>query len=246
MAGIDLLLGPVLFQGFEIPASVSFGGAQRIAIHRLIGGSRVIDTLGRDDADILFNGVLSGDNATLRARILDELRTSGGPLPFTWDVFYFTVLLTKFEADYRNGWWIPFRVECTVLRDGATGTVDAVASLAQSAVSDVLGATIWSNGAVPGLDSLQNAVLAPDATTVGSAGYAAAQAGLLSAQGALSQAIGAAESAIAGATLSSAITASAGATALGTVTNAAQRLGGLAIAQGYLGRAATNLANAST
>lgn len=124
--------------------------------------------------------------------------------------------------------------------------VDAVASLAQSAVSDVLGATTWSNGAVPGLDSLQNALLAPDATTAGSADYVAAQAGLLSAQSALSQAIGAAESAIASATLSSATSAPAGAIALETVTNAAQHLSGLAIAQGYLGRAVTNLNNAST
>lgn len=246
MAGIALLLGPILFQGFEVPASVSLGGAQRVAIHRLIGGARVIDTLGRDDADIRFSGVLSGENATLRARTLDELRAAGVPLPITWDVFYYTVILTKFEADYRSGWWIPFRIECTVVRDEAAGVIDSVASLAQSAIGDVLGAATWSSGAVPGLGSLQNALAAPDASTLGSADYVATQASLLSAQNALKQAIGVAEATVTSSTLSSATSAPAGVAALGTVTGAAQQLGGLAIAQGYLGRAATNLANAST
>lgn len=246
MAGIALLLGPILFEGFEVPSSVSFGGSQHVAIHRLIGGARVIDTLGRDDANIRFSGILSGDNATLRARTLDELRTSGVPLPITWDVFYYTVIVAKFEADYRNGWWIPFRIECIVVRDEAAGIIDAVTSLAQSTISDVLGAATWSNGAVPSLVDPQNALAAPDATTIGSADYVAAQAGLLSAQNALSRAMGAAEATITGVTLSSPASASAGVTALETATSAAQQLGGLAIAQGYLGRAATNLANAST
>lgn len=246
MPSISLLLGPILFQDFEVPASVSLGGAQRVAVHRLIGGARVIDTLGRDDADIRFSGVLSGENATLRARTLDELRTSGVPLPVTWDVFYYTVILTKFEADYRSGWWIPFRIECTVVRDEAAGAIDSVVSLAQSAISDVLGASTWSNGAAPSLDSLQNALAAPDAATLGSADYVTAQAGLLSAQSGLRQAIGAAEATIENTALSSATSAPTGVAALGTATGAAQQLGGLVIAQGYLGRAATNLANAST
>lgn len=245
MAGVALLLGPVLFQGFEVPANVSFGGAQRVAVHRLIGGARIIDALGRDDADIRFNGVLSGDNATLRARTLDGLRTSGAPLPFTWDVFYYTVVLTKFEADYRNGWWIPFRIECTVIRDEAAEVFDAVVSLAQSAVGDVLGAATWSNGTVA-LDTLQNAIASPGATTMGSASYFAAQEGLSSARNGLGQAIAATGATVTSVDPNSASSAAAGIAALGTVTNAAQQLGELAIAQGYLGRAAANLANAST
>ena len=45
-----VILGPIALQGFEVPESITIGGAQRLAIHRLPGGARVIDALGPDDA----------------------------------------------------------------------------------------------------------------------------------------------------------------------------------------------------
>ena len=63
MADVTLLLGPVAFQDFEVPCGVNFGGRQRLALHRLPGGSRVIDALGRDDAQISFSGIFSGSDA---------------------------------------------------------------------------------------------------------------------------------------------------------------------------------------
>ena len=47
-------LGSVSFRSFEVPATINVGGAQRLAVHRLLGGIRVIDALGRDDSDISF------------------------------------------------------------------------------------------------------------------------------------------------------------------------------------------------
>ena len=44
-----------------------------MALHRRPGGGRIIDALGRDDAQITFSGVFSGSNTTLRARSIDEL-----------------------------------------------------------------------------------------------------------------------------------------------------------------------------
>ena len=70
MSDIALLLGPVAFQDFELPANIGFGGEQRLAVHCLPGGARVIDVLGRDDAEITFSGIFSGSDATLRARTL--------------------------------------------------------------------------------------------------------------------------------------------------------------------------------
>ena len=109
MSNVALLLGPVSFQSFEIPARINFGGAQRLAIHRLPGGTRVIDALGRDDSDISFSGTFSGPQATLRARAIDEMRVAGFSIPLTWDVFFYNVIIKKFEADYHSGWWIPYR-----------------------------------------------------------------------------------------------------------------------------------------
>ena len=69
-----LLLGPVVFQDFELPGWVRFGGAQRLAVHQMPGGARVIDMLGRDDAEICWSGVFSGSDAPERARLIDLMR----------------------------------------------------------------------------------------------------------------------------------------------------------------------------
>jgi hypothetical protein len=130
MSDVALLLGPIVFQDFEIPSGVNFGGRQHLALHRLPGGSRVIDALGRDDAQISFAGIFTGSDATLRARALDELRVAGIALPLTWDVLFFTVLISDFHAAYCNGWWIPYRIVCTILQDEASALLQPVVSLA--------------------------------------------------------------------------------------------------------------------
>ena len=59
-----LTLGSIVFDGFEVPSRVEFGGEQQLAVHKLIGGARVIDALGRDDAALRWRGVLSGAEAS--------------------------------------------------------------------------------------------------------------------------------------------------------------------------------------
>ena len=246
MADIALLLGPVAFQDFEVPARINIGGAQRVAVHRLIGGARVIDSLGRDDAELRFEGVFSGQDATLRARTLDQLRVAGAPLPVTWDVFYYTAVLTRFEADYRSAWWIPFRIACTVVHDEAAALLDVAFSLADSTASDVSAAISWMAGPDLGLAAAQSALSAPSATVRGTSDYAGAQGNLTAAQSAFSQTISATGIALNSAAFGSASSASDGIVGLGTAVSSAQQLGALVIAGGYLGRAISNLANAST
>lgn len=246
MADIALLLGPVVFRDFEVPPRINIGGAQRVAVHRLVGGARVIDSLGRDDAELRFEGVFSGQDATLRARTLDQLRAAGAPLPLTWDVFYYTAILTRFEADYRTPWWIPFRIACTVLRDEAAALAQTVFSLTDSIGSDMAAAISWADGASIGLSGAQSALSATNATVRGTSDYAGALASLGAANDASSTAISSAETALNTSGINTASSASAGVTALNAAVSANQQLAGLAIAQGYLGRATVNLANAST
>lgn len=246
MADIALLLGPVVFQDFEVPARINIGGAQRVALHRLIGGERVIDTLGRDDSELRFEGVFSGQDATLRARALDQLRAAGAPLPVTWDVFYYTAILTRFEADYRNAWWIPFRIACTVVRDEAAVPLTIALSLGDSALSDLSQAITWMAGTDLGLTAAQSALSAPSAAVRGTADYAGAQGSLAAVQSALFQTMNSTELTLKSANLGSTSSASDTIAALGTSVSSAQQLAGLAIASGYVGRAASNFANAST
>ena len=246
MFGIALLLGPVAFRDFEVPAAINFGGTQRLAVHRLAGGARVIDALGRDDADITFSGTFTGADATLRARLLDELRAAGTLLPLTWDIFFYTVLISRFQADYQQGAWIPYRLSCTVLRDEASALIEAAVSLGADVLADA--GTALAQAAPAGIDltQAQAALAASQATVRGTSAYTAAQATLGTALASLEGALGQAEAALPGLAAFAPGTASAGVSSLAAATRSARQLGTLTTARGYLARASANLQNAST
>lgn len=132
-----LLLGPILFQGFELPESIAWGGAQSLAIHRLPGGARVIDAMGRDDADITWSGIFAGPDATLRARALDLMRADGSVWPLTWDTFFYSAIVGRLHIDHRRPNWLPYRISCTILRDEAANILMAPISLATRIAQDL-------------------------------------------------------------------------------------------------------------
>ena len=117
MNGIVLTLGPVIFQDFEIPATITFGGRQRLAIRYLTTGERVTDVLGPDDATISFTGILSGPTASTRAREIDTLRTIGQPQTIAWGAFTYTVVIANFESEFENEGWIPYKIHCVILQN---------------------------------------------------------------------------------------------------------------------------------
>jgi hypothetical protein len=246
MSDVALLLGPIVFQDFEIPAGINFGGRQRLALHRLPGGSRVIDALGRDDAQISFTGIFTGSDATLRARALDELRVAGIALPLTWDVLFYTVLIAEFHADYRNGSWIPYRIVCTVLRDEASALLQTVVSLATAALADIGTAAGHASDAGVDLTALQLAIAAPGATTCGTSAYTAAQSSLADARSSFGNSINAADATLATASVTDADSAQSGVAGLLAATDATGQLSSLTLADAYVRRTAANLMNAST
>ncbi len=246
MSNIALLLGPVLFQGFEVPERIGFGGRQRMAVHDLPGGARVIDALGRDDTPVVFGGVLSGPDASLRAHEIDLLRAQGAPLPLTWDSYFYTVVIADFRATYTRANWIPYRIVCTVLRDEAEALVQTGLTLLTQSTADLGSAASLLGGSVD-LTGANAALAAPGATTLGTGAYSAAQSALAGTQSAVSGAITTAEGTL-GPIAAGGFAggdAAGGIAALGGATGAAGQLAALSAAQGYLGRTATNLANAS-
>ncbi len=226
MSDFSLTLGPVAFAGFELPSSITFGGRQRLAIHRLPGGVRIIDALGPDPADLAFSGIFTGPDAADRARLLDTLRVLGDPLSLAWDAFLYTVIVERFEADYRSPWWVPYRLSCTVLRDEAAAVGVDAASLAPALTADLLSAG-------PAASPAAAAIAAPGATTAGTAAYAAAQASLTATLASLDGQVASAEPALQSADLAAAAAA-------------AGMLARLTAARAYAARAARNLAAAST
>ena len=137
MSDFSLTLGPVAFAGFEMPSSITLGGKQRLAIHKLPGGIRIIDAIGADPADLAWSGIFTGPDAADRARILDTMRVAGLQLLLSWDAFLYTVVIDNFEADYRSPWWIPYRLSCTVVRDEAAALVTGLLSITPAITDDL-------------------------------------------------------------------------------------------------------------
>ena len=246
MSDIVLLLGPIIFKDFEVPAGINFGGTQRLAIHRLPGGTRVIDSLGRNDADLSFVGIFTGSDATLRARAIDELRSLGLPLPLTWDVFFYSVVIDSFQADYLNSTWIPYRISCTVIRDEASALIETAASLAISTLADVSSAVALAAAGNVDLSNAQSALATSGAITSGTAAFSSAQSSISGAQVDLATGLAASTASLSIANLDSASTADAGIASMRQATDAAGQLSQITQARSYIGRAAINRANAST
>lgn len=227
-----LLIGPILFQDFELPPSISWGGTQALHVHKLPGGTRIIDAMGRDDAPITWTGVFTGGDAGLRARAIDLMRAEGATWPLTWDTYFYTVIIERFDADFRRPNWIPYRISCTVLRDEAEALASSVLSLANSIGADLTAA----DNAGSGLDlSASTAALAAiGATTRGTSTYAQAQTQINANAGQ------------ANARLATTGQQLAATTDVPTATALAGQAAALATTRAYLQRASVNLSNASS
>jgi hypothetical protein len=232
-----LLLGPVLFQDFELPERITWGGAQRLAVHRLPGGVRVIDAMGRDDAEITWSGIFNGGGAGVRARAIDLMRADGSVWPLVWDAFFYAVVVARFEADYTRENWIPYRIACTVLRDEAEALVETVLSLGAGVLADLASAS--GMGAGIDLSPPIAALGVPGATTRGSAAYGGAVASLNGASAQIDASMATQETALDAATPETA-------DGLSQAVSAAGGLASLSGARGYVQRALSNLQNAGT
>ena len=137
------------FMGFEVPDSISFGGSQSLAIHKLAGGTRIIDAMGCDDAPLEWEGIFTGQNALSRAKLLDGYRSEGKMRKLTWGTFSYNVVIREFKAKYERGFHIPYKITCEVVEDLTKPIASAVASAdIDSSIFDKI------NGAVSVADNL--------------------------------------------------------------------------------------------
>jgi hypothetical protein len=155
-----VVLGPVVFDDIEVPERIEFGGAQSMVVHKMPGGMRVIDAMGRDDMDMTWSGILEGPGATSRALMLDSLRVGGLPWTLTWDILSWTVIVKNFKGIYQKRNWIPYTIECMVVFDNSANFNPTVPTVQQSVNNDV--ATAGGDGptTTPAVAS-QSAAVAP-------------------------------------------------------------------------------------
>jgi hypothetical protein len=229
MSGVTISLGGVVLQDFEVPEKIAISGGQWVIVHNLIGGGRVVDALGADGGEIEFGGAFSGEDAVIRAQLLDAATALGAELPLYWNSFFYMVIIDKFKVNFEKPWWIPFSLSCAVVLDPAAvvaGLVNAVGNLIAGDVSSAL-------------------ALAPQAgLSLGLSG-APSLSGLANAQSVTSIAFGSANSSLTAQSTSLAAATdpvAAGASIAGLVSTSGQ-LAALSNISGHLQRASTNMAN---
>lgn len=175
-----LTLGDVQFQDMEIPENLVVGGAQRIVLHKLVGGARVIDTLGADPDPLVWSGMFLGSNALQRALTLQRMRDAGQAVQLSFSQYAFQVVIAHFAADFQAEYRIPYRLTCEVQAD-YTGK----ATLSATAGIDSL-----INGDLSTANSLTSAI--------GNSSLSSAMASVSSAVSAVSSFASAAQSTIKG------------------------------------------------
>lgn len=151
MASSTVVLGPVTFTDREVPDKMPFGGKQAMAVHKLLGGQRVIDIMGPDPDPIKWSGLFYGPNASNRARLLDALKDTGAQIRLTWGTFAYNVVISHFAGEYKHEWEVHYEIEVIIADKTAVLPLPALESL----IERDWGATT----AIPGLpDSVLSAI----------------------------------------------------------------------------------------
>jgi hypothetical protein len=226
---MGLSLGGIVFADFELPAVLTFGGAQSLAVYRLPGGARVVDAMGPDDADIAWQGVLSGSDATDRARALDAMRIAGQMIPLTWDEFFYTVVIADLRLAFCNSWWIPYQISCVVADDPTAQASVLSVSLVSAVTADLASAAGFTN-----VSGATTALAAAGVAGSGTAANVAANLALVAAGQSISASIQSSDIVLAAA--SQQVSASG----VTTTINAAGSLAAATAARGYVARATAN------
>lgn len=115
------------------------GGNQAIVVHKLPGGARVIDTLGPDESDIYWDGLIFGDSAYGAALALDAMRASGQVVPLTWGGQFRSVIVSRFIYRLRREpVWLEYEITCTITQNPLLGNLSQIPSSIDTLVTSDL------------------------------------------------------------------------------------------------------------
>ena len=124
-----LTLGGITFDNFSTPEKMGAGGKQAMVIHKLPGGSRVIDTLGPDEDDITWSHFFFSDDAESKVLALDAMRASGQVVSLTFGGQSRQVIINHFSYHYRRRpVYIEYEITCTVFINPSLGDIGATTS----------------------------------------------------------------------------------------------------------------------
>jgi hypothetical protein len=117
MSIVLVKLGNIVFDDFEIPESLQFGGEQIGSVHQLIGGKRVVDLMGNSVSNISWSGYFLGIDAIQRARYVHQVMNQAQQQVFTYYDFRYNVYIKSFVCNLQASYKIPFSIELGVIED---------------------------------------------------------------------------------------------------------------------------------
>lgn len=130
-----LILGGIAFDGFSTPNEMMGGGRQAMVVHKLPGGSRVIDTLGPDEANVQWHGHFFGNNAYNTALALDGMRASGAVYALTWGGQFRSVIIEQFIYKVRRlPVWVNYDISCVVYQNPSLGNLGGIVTTIDSLI----------------------------------------------------------------------------------------------------------------
>ena len=148
-----LTLGGITFDDFSTPERMMGGGNQAMVVHKLPGGSRVIDTLGPDDADIVWQGQFLGNAAYSTVLALDAMRAAGQVVSLTWGGQFRSVIVSNFIYHVRRmPVWVEYSIVCTVYQNPMQGNLSvssgagSIDTLVSTDLSTASGASVGGAG----------------------------------------------------------------------------------------------------
>lgn len=124
------------FVNAEVPEHIGFGGTQKLAVHELPGGGRVVDVLGAQPRDLQWSGWFVGEQALARARALDAMRARGEALWVGWAGLSFQAVISSFEAEFHRCYQIPYSISLTVAEDRNQSELRAVPQPVDASVAE--------------------------------------------------------------------------------------------------------------
>lgn len=160
-----LTLGTFVFEDFEIPESIPFGGEQKLTVKKLVGGARVIDAMGFDPTAPAWSGIFLGPNAMYRATTLKGMAQGAQVYPLTWDQLSYQVVIHGVNVSFHKPYYIPYNIVCEVVADKSgiawppVGNLDD-AITADTGVASGLCAAINNFSLTSAMSSLSSAVSA--------------------------------------------------------------------------------------
>jgi hypothetical protein len=134
-----VMLGSFAFQNFEVPETLDAVEGNASVLHKMPGGTRVLDDLGDDPDDISFSGKLLGDFVGQRKQQLAALK--GQVVTLTWRQESRTVWVQKLDFSY-NGTGTDFTCHLIVLQTNVVKPPLTLASALTTSLSTATGINI--------------------------------------------------------------------------------------------------------